>query len=135
MRQVSQEASSVRSVGGGLASSLGSLLTAFLSLSYPLCVSPFLMGLASLLTPPSSSCPSLPSWQASYQAHGMISSVSICRRNEGMDRWPEFPHWSVMLESRADTCRVLWIGILPWDQAQQGDRASSEEFSNLFYPL
>lgn len=125
----------MRSVGGNLASSLGSLLTTSLSLSYPLCVSPFLMGLASLMTSPGSSCLSLPSWQASCQAHGMISSVSICRRNEGMDRWPEFLHWPVMLESRADTCHVLWIGILPWDQAQQGERISSDEFSNLFYPL
>lgn len=75
----------MRSMGGGLASSLGSLLTASLTFSYPLCVSPFLMGLASLLTSPGSSCLSLPSWQALCQAHGMINSVFA----EGTKEWTD----------------------------------------------
>lgn len=65
----------------------------------------------------------------------VMSSVSICRREESMGRWPEFPHWPVTLQGRAGTCRVLWTGALLSDQAQQGERASSEELYNLFYPL
>lgn len=99
-------------------------LTASLPLLTPLGL-PFLDGSGFL---PDISCPSCP-------LGSVMSSVSICRRDERMGRWPEFPHWPVVLQGSAGTCPLLWTGALLSDQAQQGERASSEELYNLFYPL
>lgn len=112
------------SVGGGLTSCLGSLLTASLPLLTPLGLL-FLDGSRFLPDIYGPSCP----------LGSVMSSVSICRRDERMGRWPEFPHWPVMLQGRVGSCRVLWTGALLSDQAQQGERASLEELYNLFYPL
>lgn len=41
---------------------------------------------------------------------------------------PEFPLWPVRPEGRASTSSILWTGVLPLDQAKQGERASSRNF-------